>query len=143
METTEVPMNNVLVCFEYDHPAARLWQIIGDPAGLASWHPALARSPQEGNVRTCVLNDGAVIRERIEDQSQAERMYRYTMVESPLPVRNYQSTLRVREVGAARCRVEWSSTFEAPAEATAQMIEMVRGIYDAGLTAVRDRLHPA
>lgn len=133
-------MNNVLVCFEYDQPAARLWQIIGDPAAIAAWHPVLDRSPRDGDVRTCVLKDGAVIHERIEEVNQADLFYRYAMIDSPLPVRNYRSTIRVREVGASRCRVEWSSTFDAPPEAAAQMIETIRGIYDAGLSAVRAQL---
>ena len=100
----------------------------------------LERSPRDGDLRTCVLRDGVVIRERIDEVNQAERLYRYSMVDSLMPVSNCQSTLRVREVSASRCRVEWSSSFEAPTAAAAQLIEMVRGLYDAGLSAVRAQL---
>jgi len=133
-------MNNVFVSFHMNQPAGRVWDLIGDPARIAEWHPALARSPREGDLRTCVLPDGVAIRERIEEEDAAARRYRYTMVESPFPVANYVATLQVKEDGPARCVVEWYSTFDAPAPATAQMVETVRGLYETGLGAVRQRL---
>lgn len=135
-------MNSVLVSVQVDAPAARVWETIGDPGAIAVWHPAITESPRDGAVRTCVLADGAVLRERIESVDNDARAYTYSIVESPLPVVGYRSTIAVRELSGQRAAIDWSSTFDTVAggDMDAAMVAMVRGVYEAGLDAVRQRL---
>lgn len=132
-------MNSVFVSVELPVPAAKVWERIGDPSAIAGWHPAIAESPVDGQTRTCVLRDGAVLRERIDEVNAEARTMRYAITESPLPIRDYTSTIAVREVEPRRTVVEWSSTFAVTAGPEAAMVEAIRSVYATGLEALRDR----
>ena len=59
-------------------------------------------------------------------------LYATEIVESPLPLAEYKSTVSVADAGG-RAVVIWSSIFEATADG---MPEAVAGIYQAGLDAL-------
>lgn len=117
----------------------QLWSRIGEPSALSAWHPAIAASPTAseggGLKRTCTLDNGAVIVERILEQDPAARRYRYAIVDSPLPIADYVSELRVEAEGEG-ARVTWSGSYEALA-AAAEMEATIRGVYEAGLDALQ------
>lgn len=115
-------------------PAA-VWSRIGDPARIHTWHPAFADVRSGDGTRTCILQDGAVIEERILSRDEAAMTYRYAITASPLPIREYVSELRVEPDGQG-ARVTWSSTFEALAEREA-MEALLHGVYESGLGAVK------
>lgn len=124
------------------HVAARpseLWSRIGDPSALCAWHPAITESPvsAEGGAvkRTCTLANGAVIAERILEQDAAAMRYRYTITDSPLPIADYVSELRVEADGEG-AKVTWSGSFEALA-VPEEMDATVRGVYESGLDALQ------
>lgn len=110
-----------------------VWARIGDPAALEAWHPAIASSPVDGDVRTCTLRDGLVIVERILERR--ELGYTYAMTEAPLPVRGYVARLEVAARPEGGAVVTWSSSFEADAPG---MDDVIRGVYDAGLAALAE-----
>ena len=127
------------------HPLARrrskkIWHMIGDFGKLGRWHPAIASSEIESGggatVRRLTTGDGAVLRERLLARSDSERSYSYSIVESPLPVRDYHSTIRVADLGGGRSAVIWQGRFEAVGEAEAAL-DLIAGIYDAGLDNLR------
>ena len=123
-------------------PAQTVWGAIGNFNALADWHPAVARSEQttdEGGatVRRLTLTGGGTIVERLERKSDTERVYTYSILESPLPVANYTATLGVRDEGGNRCTVEWSSEFEPKDAPESQAVKVVQGIYEAGFQNLR------
>ncbi len=57
----------------------------------------------------------------------------YAITESPLPVKNYVSTIAVIPTANGKSLVKWSSTFEANGTDDAKAKSVIGGVYDAGL----------
>lgn len=132
-------MSNVSVTQDYAVAPETLWAVVGTPDRISTWHPAIALSPVEGTTRRCTLADGATIVEEITSHSDGDRSYTYRIVESPLPIRGYTSTLRVqpRDDGAS---LTWESEFEVVGAPEVDVENMIRGIYQAGLDSVAAHL---
>ena len=96
--------------------ADALWQAMGSFAAIGNWHPMMekveAEGEKKGSMRTLQLIGGAKLVERLEEVSPTERLYRYSIIESPLPISNYFSEIRVKDNGDGTSTVEWSSDFE-------------------------------
>ena len=126
-----------------------MWKVIGNFIELATWHPAVARTAlvggannEPGAVRSIETKDGAIIVEELLAYDAGRHSMRYQIMESPLPVRNYVSTLRVVAAGTGS-RVAWASDFDAVHSDTvddAKAREIVAGIYQAGFEGLRARL---
>lgn len=67
--------------------ADKLWELIGQFNGLPNWHPAIEKSEleEDGKVRRLTLVGGGSIVERLERVDDNEHLYRYSILESPLP----------------------------------------------------------
>ena len=118
-------------------PAQTAWAMIGGFGALAKWHPAVAKCDEsrEGGatMRRLTLAGGGTILERLEQKNDKERTYTYSIVEGPLPVADYTSTLRVREgKNAQSCTVEWSSDFEPKGASESEAVKVMQGVYAAG-----------
>ena len=81
-----------------DVSAEKVWELIGQFNALPSWHPAVENSELEegGHVRRLSLVGGGTIVERLEKIDDESFLYRYSIIDSPLPVSDYVSELRVR-----------------------------------------------
>ncbi len=116
-----------------------LWKLLGGFAKIADWHPAVERAElqgeegRKGTIRTLHLVGGGEIVERLEEISPNERVYRYSIQQGPLPVGSYDAEIRVKDNGDGTSTVEWSSQFEAKGVPDAEAVEVIRGIYQAGL----------
>jgi len=76
--------------------------------------------------------------ERLEAIDNKARSYSYTIVEGPLPVARYRSTLHVSEKADGRgCTVEWSSDFEPSGASESDAVKAIRGVYEAGFDNLR------
>jgi carbon monoxide dehydrogenase subunit G len=121
-------------------PAEKVWELIGQFKALADWHPAVEKSELEqgGQVRRLSLVDGGIIVERLERTDDETFTYRYSIIESPLPVANYMSELRVvKDESGKGCRVEWSSEFDPSGASASDAEKVIRDIYEAGLKNLR------
>jgi len=67
----------------------------------------------------------------LESLNDDSRTYSYTIADSPLPLANYKSTIKVTGEGE-NCTVEWSSDFALAGVSEGEAMEAVRGIYQAG-----------
>jgi len=112
----------------------KLWEMIGGFNALPDWHPAVEKSEleEEGSVRRLSLAGGGTIIEKLEKIDDNERLYSYTIVDSPLPVDNYTSTIRVKDDGSGNSTVEWSSEFSPKDVPENDAVEVIQGIYQAG-----------
>ncbi len=112
----------------------KLWEMIGGFNALPDWHPAVEKSEleEEGSVRRLSLAGGGTIIEKLEKVDDNERLYSYTIVDSPLPVANYTSTIRVKDDGSGNSTVEWSSEFSPKDVPENDAVEVIQGIYQAG-----------
>jgi mxaD protein len=117
------------------------WSVIGDFCALDKWHPAVAKceivaggSNKVGTVRVLTLGNGGKIREELVKHDPKLRSYTYKILESPLPVASYESTISVLAGSGGGSVVEWKGTFKAATgtdDATARTT--MEGIYEAGL----------
>jgi len=121
--------------------ADEVWDLVGDFGDLG-WHPAAKATDLEdrdGIVhRAITLPDDAVLVERLEDMDDAGKTYSYSIVEGPLPVSDYRSTLRVIAVDDG-CEVCWGSAFTAAGVGDDAAKEVVAGIYEAGFAALSQK----
>ena len=132
-------MSNVSVSFVYPVSPDRAWELVGKPESIAKWHPAIASSPSDGKTRKCTLADGGQVFETILEHDDARRAYRYAIDSSPLPIRDYVSTMSVLADDLG-CKVTWESEFEVVEAPVADIEAAIRGLYEAGLTSLRAML---
>ena len=115
------------------------WAAIGDFCGIGQWHPVVEKceiSNKDGaTYRTLSLKGGGKIYEKQVAFDAAKMTYTYTIEDSPLPVKNYKSTMRVaaKDKGAT---IEWSGSFDAKDATDADAVKTMMGVYEAGITAL-------
>jgi Polyketide cyclase / dehydrase and lipid transport len=119
------------------------WAAIGDFCGIGNWHPAIAKcdvATKDGSpIRTLTLKGGGTIVERQATWDNKGKSYSYAIVESPLPVANYLSTISVAPNGAG-ATIIWTGHFDAKGADDAKAKEVITGIYDSGLAALETKL---
>lgn len=124
-------------------PAEKVWQVINGFCAIADWHPVVrqcAQSEQGGvAMRTLTTVDGGILVEKRVQYSDEGMSYTYEIVEGSLPVANYVSTLAVMD-GMAGSVITWSGEFDAKDTPNDQAVEVITGIYQAGLSALKDQL---
>ena len=92
-------------------------------------------------MRTVTLPGGLQLQERLEAFDDAGRRFSYAIVgKSPLPMRDYLSTVQIRETGPTGCEVAWEGRFDPRPGSEAAMQQAVRGIYTNGIAALRKKL---
>ena len=116
---------------------------------MHKWHPAVAsteiakgKGNAKGAVRVLTTKDGAKIIEELVSHSDKNMNYRYRIIESPLPVTDYVSTINVvKSVGGST--VVWHSQFRAKQGASDEGArKSIDGIYTAGLDNLKALLDP-
>ena len=130
-----------------DAPIAAVWRVLRDFNGHDRWHPAVARSALEegrrtdqvGATRNFTLTGGERLRERLLALSDQDHSFRYTIVESEVPLRNYVAEVTLKPVtDGDRTFWSWQSRFETPAGREAELAALVaEGVYEAGFSAIR------
>ena len=107
--------------------------MIGGFNALPDWHPAIEKSEltEEGQTRTLSLAGGGKIVEKLEKVDDDARTYTYSIVDSPLPVANYTSTIKVSGEGDSST-IEWSSDFDPAGASDLDAMKAIEGIYQAG-----------
>lgn len=128
-------------------PPAKAWEAIKDFDGWQSWHPAIGSTAiskgngnTKGTVRVLITKDGAKITEELLAYGGKSMSYKYRITDSPLPVTNYVSTIKVVK-SKDGSTVVWSSTFKAKAGTPdAEAKKVISGIYTAGLDNLKSML---
>lgn len=117
----------------------KVWQTIGNFCGIANWHPAISEcTPGEQNgkpTRHLSLKGGGTIDEEQTARSDSKMRYSYTILQSPLPVSDYHSTISVKKKGNGS-EVTWMGTFKAKGASDADAAKAIQGIYDSGLESL-------
>jgi len=129
---------------ELNGAAAEVWRLVGPFDSLPRWHPLVSECPLEREqdsgaiLRRIRLHDGTVIVNRLTGHSDSDRSYGYELVEGPLPVAFYRSTLRILERKGG-CTLDWSSEFDpgdAPEDEVRRRVESLIG---PGVDALKRR----
>ncbi|WP_336485936.1 SRPBCC family protein [Methylobacterium nigriterrae] len=123
-------------------PPATVWKTIGTFCGIGDWHPAVetcALSEKGGKkVRTLSLKGGGTILEEEQSRDDRKMAYTYTILESPLPVSGYTSTIMVAPEGSGS-KVTWSGSFQAKGAPDAKAQEVIGGVYEGGLKGLSEK----
>jgi hypothetical protein len=124
-----------------DASPEEVWKLIGGFNTLPDWHPLVQKSDLErgGVMRRLSLLGGGSIVERLEHFSNNDRLYTYSIIDAPLPVRNYVATLRVREGKDGKGSIiEWASEFEAATGVSeGDAAKSIEEVYKSGLENLR------
>ncbi len=121
-----------------------VWKRIRDFNALPEWHPAIKSSELEGEpgvgvVRHFFLHEGGELRERLLALNDLEHSCTYTILESPMPLKNYTAVFRLRPVTATgETFMEWYADFDAtdPA-AESDTVNTVSGVFSSGIESLR------
>lgn len=128
-------MAKVSMQTELDVPAQQVWDLVGRFNALPDWHPAIEHSELDngGQVRKLSLVGGGTIVEQLEQISDNEHLYTYSILDSPLPVSNYTASIRVRQDASGNGTIiEWSSSFQPAGAPENEAVKIIEDIYQAG-----------
>ncbi len=120
----------------------RLWAQFGGWCQIKDWHPAVASCEETtdggAKVRVLTLKDGGKIKEKLLDEKP--NFYRYEIVESPLPVKNYQAqfALTPDDDDEDEINFAWSAVFDpADGKTDKEARDVITGIFKAGLDNIK------
>lgn len=123
-----------------DDEKKALWAKFGGWCAIKDWHPAVAKCEEskEGadTFRTLTLKDGGVIKEKLLEMT-GDR-YRYAIVASPLPVKNYEAqfTLTPDDDDEDEINFAWSAVFDAEGKTDKEARDVITGIFKAGMDSI-------
>ncbi len=118
-----------------------LWAKYGGWCAIAEWHPVVAKcvESKEGDAefRTLTLKDGGVIKEKLVDKGTTS--YRYEIVESPLPVKNYEAQFSIvpDDDDLDEINIAWSATYDAKDKPDKEARGVIDGIFKDGLANIK------
>lgn len=130
-----------------DASLENLWDLVSDFNNVAQWHPDVTEchlesgsGQQAGAVRTIRLRNGISVRERLLAISPQDRFYTYAVIESPLPIREHESTVRFTSLNNSQTEVKWTAQFmvvEGDPKALADGVKA--GVLDLGIEGLRKK----
>lgn len=127
-----------------DATPAQAWAGVGDFCAIAAWHPvveACVLGEKGGKtIRTLSLKGGGTIVEELVERDEDDMSYTYKILESPLPVANYESTIAVDDEGGTT--IVWSGEFDAKGAPDADAVAVIEGIYQGGLDSLAAKAKP-
>jgi len=146
---------NVTESVEIKAPVARVWEVTKDFDSLNKWHPGFSKDElvkgtnnEVGAVRKLTIKDGPSFTEELLAFNNATHTYRYRIIESPLPLRDYVATFTVKPGKDGTTKVTWVGKFkrknpaENPPEAEndAAAVKLITGVFQGGLANLKHLL---
>jgi hypothetical protein len=126
----------------------KVWSFVKPFDSVPRWHPAFAaaeivsgRDGKVGAVRALTFKDGPTFTEELLALNEQGMAFTYNIVESPLPIDRYLSTMSVKPDGQGGSVVTWVGVFSRKnprdnvpdAESDGAMLSLIAGAYQAGL----------
>ena len=120
--------------------AEAVWELIGDFAALADWHPLVpnSRPTPDGQGRIITL-PGAEVDAPLLPGASPPQGHTSPVGAPPLPLTDYQATLRL-EATATGCTFVYLVQFSPAGVSEARAEALLRGFFEAGFTALQARL---
>lgn len=140
---------------EIKAPVDTVWKAVRDFDSLDKWHPGFSKdvllkgsNNTPGAVRELTVKDGPSFTEELLKFSDAGHAYTYRIVDSPLPITGYRSTLTVKAGKDGLTQVTWVGHFKrknadaSPPEdqSDAGATKLVTGVYQGGLSALKKKI---
>jgi hypothetical protein len=118
--------------------ADALWAKVGDFCGIGNWLPSVDKCElsADGKMRTLSLKGGGTIVEKLVRMNAKRRSYTYSIVNGPLPVTHYRSTISVAGQGTGSV-VTWKGRYGVAQGANADDTKKsVDDLYAAGVKSL-------
>ena len=146
---------SVTETIEINAPVATVWAAVKDYDGLTNWHPGFAKDEivkgsnnTPGAVRALTIKDGPTFTEELLAFSEKDHSYLYRIIESPLPLQDYVSTVSVKKGMDGTTVVTWVGNFmrknpadnPPEAESDAGAVNLIKGVYQSGLANLKKQL---
>lgn len=113
-----------------------VWEVVGDFARIADWHPDVAAPELRGTDR--VFEGGLV--ERLVERDPGERRLVYTMPQPPFPISEHVARLSVVPLTDGTSEVIWSASFSADPQVARELEGALGdGVFAVGLAALAER----
>lgn len=117
-----------------------LWARLGDFGDTGKWS---GRPPEAcvqegegiGSLRTLIIQDGRVIVDRLEAQSNYS--YTYSVVTGPLPYQSYKATMAVEPVTNSSARFTWTGEFAPKGMTDEECIAFTENVYAMGIEMMK------
>jgi uncharacterized protein YndB with AHSA1/START domain len=134
----------VFASAELDAPIARVWEIVGDFAGLPRWHPLIGRCDVVGEgvgaVRTIHFADWWAA-ERMERIDKDEHTITYAITDSSRPeVIGVVGSIRLEPLPGDRTRIDWTSGHQPNHPSAAAVNPGLESYYPTRIGHLRDVL---
>jgi mxaD protein len=125
-----------------------VWNFVKRFDGLKEWHPLFSgseivsgRDGKVGAIRALTIKDGPTFTEELLALNEQSMAFTYNVIESPLPIDRYLSTMTVKPSGRGGSTITWIGQFsrknprENPpeAESDAAVVTLISGAYAGGL----------
>ncbi len=135
-------MSKVSMSTRINASADQVWKVLSDFNGIPVFIAAFEKSTMEGSgvgaLRSLTLKSGGPpIVEKLEKCDDRVKTLSYSIVTSPLPLKDYFSTMEVIDLGPGQCEVKWYSTFEPTDAPEADAIKIVEGVYTEGFEGLK------
>ncbi|MEO8038923.1 MAG: SRPBCC family protein [Betaproteobacteria bacterium] len=127
-------------------PAERAWETINHWDALQSWCPAFEKTEivsggtAVGSIRAITLDKGPTFTEELLAVDPDARTMQYKIVDSPLPIVEYVSGMRVVSLGKDESAIIWYGSYKrrtkdnpGPDANDDAMMKLVGGLYKACL----------
>ena len=136
-------------------PVDKVWDAVKNFDSLDKWHPGFSRDEiikgnnnQPGAERKLTVKDGPSFTEELLAFDEAKHTYRYKIIESPLPLRDYVSHITVAPGANGGSHVTWTGTFKRKSTADsppageddAAATKLITGVYEGGLANLKKML---
>ncbi|HYH20409.1 MAG TPA: SRPBCC family protein [Azospirillum sp.] len=124
-------------------PVDQVWPSIGPFCGLSDWHPAVEkcelRQDGKGQMRVITIKGGGMIEERLLRASDTRHQVKYTILSSPLPVKDYVATMSATPSGKGT-KLVWKARFTPNGASEAEARKVISGIFTSGFDGLKQRL---
>ena len=136
-------MAKVHVQDSFNAPADAVWSYFRDFGGVMKWAGPMVKSctlegEGVGAVRTIALAQGNPLRERLVQFDDEARSFSYAIIGAcDLPIQDYVGTVKIKADGASRSSIDWIGTFDPKGAPEAAAKQIVEGIYQGGIAAVK------
>jgi len=136
-ETSAVKVSDTIAA-----PVDDVWRLASDFGGFADIMDGIESCETEGDgigmLRKMPAGDGVVV-ERLDELDHETHHLAYSIVEGPVPMRDYRSTIDLRAVDEGTA-IDWASTFVPDGVPAEKAERLATRIYEAGIAGIKKAL---
>jgi len=129
-------------------PADKVWAKVSNFNDLGAWHPAIksteitsGENNKVGATRLLTLQDGGTVKEKLLGYNSKKMTFKYSIIESVLPVSSYVSSVTVMAEKDNTTKVVWKGSFKrkdlsdkpAAGQDDATATKTITSVYRGGL----------